>query len=116
MSHHQGDRMRKYYFFSSLVIFAAGFALSAIMDGRRLASMTQGTLANAAAPEAAAQLSRHQYNNWEYRVVRTSYRLNDQEQLDSELNRLGKLGFEVCGVSPYGNGPDLLMVVLKRAM
>jgi hypothetical protein len=107
--------MRKHYFFSSLVIFMAGFALSAIIDGRRLASMTQGTLANAVAPEAAAQLSRQPYmmQNWEYRVVMTSNR-NDQGGIDAELNRLGRLGFEVCGVAPNGNEPGNLIIVLKR--
>jgi hypothetical protein len=108
--------MRKHYFFSSLVIFMAGFALSAIIDGRRLASMPQGTLSNAVAPGVAAQISRQPYTiqTWEYRVVMTSHLRNDQGGLDSELNRLGRLGFEICKMVKNSNQVGDFIIVLKR--
>src|SRR5262245_47036384 len=86
-SQKQGDHMRKHYFLSSLVIFVAGFALSAIVDGRRLASIAQGAPGNltkleaySAAPEVAAQTTRQPstIQNWEYHVVNTMRRRNDQ--------------------------------------
>jgi hypothetical protein len=111
--------MRKHYFLSSLVIFVAGFALSAIIDGRRLASMTQATLADSVAPGVAAQIAHQPYTiqNWEYRVVKTANLnlRNDQGQgIDSELNRLGRLGFEVCGVAQDGIERGNLIILLKR--
>jgi len=108
--------MRKHYFLSSLVIFVAGFVLSAIIDGRRLASMAQGTLSNSVAPEVAAQITRQPstIQHWEYRVVTTINRRNDQGGIDFELNRLGGQGFEVCGVAPNGIELGNLIIVLKR--
>src|SRR5262249_21762182 len=126
-SQKQGDHMRKHYFLSSLVIFVAGFALSAIVDGRRLASIAQGAAgkltkleAYSAAPEVAAQTTRQPstIQNWEYHVVNTMGRRNDQGGIDSELNRLGRQGFEVCGITqhvvPGGYEPGNLIIVLKR--
>jgi hypothetical protein len=107
--------MRRHYFLSSLVIFAAGFALSAIMDVRRLASGSLGAISNAAVPEAAAQFSRQPsiIRNWEYRVVTKGNLRNDKGEIDEELNRLGRLGFEVCGVA--GNAADGgVIIVLSR--
>src|SRR5687768_11618379 len=103
--------MRKHYFLSSLVIFVAGFALSAIIDGRRLASMTQGTLSASALPEVSAQTTRQPstLQKWEYRVVPRFIRRNDQGGIDFELNRLGEQGFEVCGVTQNANDGSLTM-------
>ncbi len=112
-SQKQGDYMRKHYFFSSLVIFVAGFVLSTIIDGRRLASMAQGTLADSVAPEFAAQITRQPstIQKWEYRVVIPNRR-NDQGGIDFELNRLGEQGFEVCGMTQVPGGD--LIIALKR--
>jgi hypothetical protein len=102
----QGDHMRKHYFLSSLVIFVAGFALSAIVDGRRLASMAPGTLSNSLAPEVAAQMARQSstIQNWEYRVLERVHDRNDQGMgLERELNQVGKQGFEVCGIIQIAN-------------
>lgn len=102
-SQKQGDHMRKHYFLSSLVVFVAGFALSTIVDGRRLASMAPGTLSNSFAPEVAAQSARQSSTtqNWEYRVLERLHYRNDQRVgvgLEQDLNQLGKQGFEVCGI------------------
>jgi hypothetical protein len=107
--------MRKHHFLSSLVIFVAGFTLSAIVDGRRLASPGQGTLSNPAVGEVSAQFTRQPSNvqRWEYRVVTTLNRRNDQG-IDYELNRLGGVGFEVCAVAQNGNEVGNFIIVLKR--
>jgi hypothetical protein len=106
--------MRKHFFLCSLVIFVAGFALSTIVDGRRLASMAPGTLSNSLAPEVAAQIARQPstIQNWEYRSVNSIGMRNDQGGLDSHLNQLGRQGFELCGIiqSPGGD----LVIVFKR--
>jgi hypothetical protein len=113
-SQKQGEHMRKHYFLSSLAIFVAGFVLSAVVDGRRLTSMAPGTLSNSLAPEVAAQIARQPYTiqNWEYRVVNARFLRNDQGGIDSELNRQGRMGFEVCGIT-QAPGDDLI-IVLKR--
>lgn len=91
--------------------------MSAIIDGRRFATASFGTVSNAVAPEAAAQFSRQPsiIRNWEYRVVSTTNLRNDQGGIDEELNRLGRLGFEVCGVA--GNATDRgVTIVLSRPL
>lgn len=109
--------MRKHYFLSSLVIFVAGFALSATIDGRRLASMAQGTLSNSVAPEVAAQTTRQPstLQKWEYRVL-TRYIQPNQADIDFELNRLGEQGYEVCGMTQSGGerGSALLTITFRR--
>jgi hypothetical protein len=109
--------MRKHYFFSSLVIFMAGFALSVIIDGRRLVSSTQGTLSNSLTPGVAAQTTRQPsiLQRWEYRVV-TRYTRSNQADMDFELNRLGEQGYEICGVVQSGASADgvVLTVTLRR--
>jgi hypothetical protein len=112
--------MRKHHFITSLVIFVAGFVLSAIVDGRRLASIAQvaqGTLSNSVAPEVAAQVTRQSstLQKWEYRVV-TKYIQRNQADIDFELNRLGEQGYEICGVAQSGVdvGAALLTITLRR--
>jgi len=113
--------MIKRHFLSSLVIFAAGFALSAIVDGRHLASMTQGNLynseASSAVAEVAAQTIRQPSTSqkWEYRVV-TRYIQRNHADIDFELNRLGEQGYEICGVAQSGAGLDglFLTVTFRR--
>lgn len=109
--------MRKHHFITSLVIFVAGFTLSAIIDGRRLASLAQGTLSNPAVAEVAAQTTQkpHTSQKWEYRVVtRDTYR--NQGDIDFELNRLGEQGYEICGVAQSGSNLSVatLTIVLRR--
>jgi hypothetical protein len=109
--------MRKHYFLSSLVIFMAGFALSAIIDGRRLASLTQGTLSASALPEVSAQTTRQPstLQKWEYRVVAKYIQVN-QADIDYELNRLGEQGYEICGVAQSGSADrsGFLTITLRR--
>jgi hypothetical protein len=112
--------MRKHYFLSSLVIFVAGFALSAIIDGRRLVSIAQGaqeTLSNSVAPEVAAQVTRQSstLQKWEYRVM-TKYIQRNQPDIDFELNRLGEQGYEICGVAQSAAEPGaaFLTITLRR--
>jgi hypothetical protein len=109
--------MRKYQILSSLVIFVAGFALSAIVDSRRLASLAQGTLSNSPAPAVSAQNSRQPaaLQKWEYRVV-TRQILPNQADIDYELNRLGEQGYEVCSMAQSGGeeGPAILTITLQR--
>jgi hypothetical protein len=113
--------MLKGHFLSSLVIFVAGFALSAIVDGRHLASMTQGNLYNSVAgsvaPEVAAQSARQPSTSqkWEYRVV-TKYVQRYQADIDFELNRLGEQGYEICEMAQSASNPGvtLLTIALRR--
>jgi hypothetical protein len=117
-SQKQGNHMRKHYFLSSLVIFVAGFVLSAIIDGRRLASMAQGTLSNSVAPEVAAQTTRQPstVQKWEYHITRISSDVvygAVKTGAHPELNQLGGQGFEVCGVTEKANDGSLT-IVLRR--
>jgi hypothetical protein len=109
--------MRKHHFITSLVIFVAGFALSAVVDGRRLASLAQGTITNPVVAGVAAQTTQKPSTTqkWEYRVVTETTFLN-QRHIDVELNRLGEQGYEICGVAQSGNdvGVATLTIVLRR--
>jgi len=109
--------MRKHHFLSSLVIFVAGFVLSAVVDGRRLASLARGTFSNPAMAEVAAQTTQKSstVQKWEYRVV-TKFVSSNQADIDFELNRLGEQGYEVCGIaqSASGSGVTLLTIAFRR--
>src|SRR5262245_4439384 len=109
--------MRKHHFITSLVIFVAGFVLSAIVDGRHLASLAQGTPSDPAAPKVSAQITHPPPTSqkWEYRVV-TRYIHRDNVDIAFELNRLGEQGYEVCGVAQSGSdlGAALLTITLRR--
>ena len=104
--------MRKYQFLSSLVIFVAGFVLSAIVDGRHLASLARGSLSNPAVAEAAAQTTQKPTTSqkWEYRVV-TKFVSSNQVDIDFELNRLGEQGYEMCGMVQSAN---FLTIAFRR--
>jgi hypothetical protein len=107
--------MRKHRFLSSFVIFVAGFALSAIVDGRRLASLAQGTLSNQGAQEIVSQITRQPSTSqkWEYRVV-AKYN-PDRGNMDFELNRLGEQGFELYSVTQSNSDIGFyLAIVLRR--
>ena len=110
--------MRKHHFLSSLVIFVAGFILSAIVDGRQLASLARGTLSNPAVAEVAAQTTQKSstLQKWEYRVV-TKFVSSNQVDIDFDLNRLGEQGYEICGMVQSGDNPgvlNLLTIALRR--
>jgi hypothetical protein len=112
--------MRKYKLLPSLAIFAAGFALSAIIGGRHLASLAQGaqgTLSNSPAPTLASNNARQPSTSqkWEYRVV-AKYVQPNQVDIDFELNRLGEQGYEVCSMAQSGGerGPAILTITLRR--
>jgi len=110
--------MRKHHFLSSLVIFVAGFVLSAVVDGRRLASLAQGALSNPVVAEVAAQTTQKSSasQKWEYREL-TRFVTPTQGDIDFELNRFGEQGYEVCGVAQSGQlngGGTLLTVVFRR--
>jgi hypothetical protein len=104
--------MRKHHFITSLVIFVAGFVLSAIVDGRNLASLARGTLSNSAVAEVAAQTTQKPPTpqKWEYRVV-TKFVSSNQMDIDFELNRLGEQGYEICGMVQSAN---FLTVAFRR--
>src|SRR5262245_31864414 len=110
--------MRKHNVITWLMIFAAGFALSAVMNGRNLPSMASANLINPAAHGVAAQTTQtpSTIQKWEYRVV-TKYILRENKaDIDFELNRLGEQGYEVCGVS-QSSGPNVgayLTIALRR--
>ena len=111
--------MGKHHFLSSLVIFLAGFALSAVVDGRRLASLAQGTLSDQTAPEFSAQITQKPSTSqkWEYRVVTKNVDYIGPKQVDInvELNRLGEQGFEVISVAQSASGGrHVLTVALRR--
>jgi hypothetical protein len=104
--------MRKYQFLTSLVIFVAGFVLSAIVDGRHLASLARGTLSNPAVAEAAAQSTQKSstLQKWEYRLE-SKYISGTQVNIDFELNRLGEQGYEMCGMVQSAN---FLTIAFRR--
>jgi hypothetical protein len=112
-----GDNMRK--LITSVVIFVAGFGLSAVIDGRNLASLAKGKFSSPAVAEAAAQASQKPptLQKWEYRVV-TKLISSNQADIDFELNRLGEQGFEICEVvqSTHDNlaARAFLTIVLQR--
>lgn len=112
--------MPKHHFTTALIIFVAGFVLSAIVDGRHLASLAQGKLSNPAVAEAAAQTTQKPSTSqkWEYRVV-TREAFRNQADIDFELNRLGEQGYEICGVAQSSVAVNVatqthLTIVLRR--
>jgi hypothetical protein len=109
--------MRKHHFLSSLVIFVAGFVLSAVVDGGRLVSPAQGTFSNPAVAEVAAQTTQKAstLQKWEYRVV-TKFVSSNQSDIDFELNRLGEQGYEICEMAQSASNPGvtLLTIALRR--
>jgi hypothetical protein len=101
---------------TSVVIFVAGFALSAVIGGRNLASLAKGNFSSPAAlatPTQNAQPSTSQ--KWEYRVV-TKYISPNQKDIDFELNRLGEQGYELCEMTQSSSdmGVTLLTIVFRR--
>lgn len=110
--------MHKHHFLSSLVIFVAGFVLSAIVNGKHLASLARGSLSNPSVAEVAAQTSQKPSapQKWEYRVVSTFNRRNTEDDINVELNRLGEQGFEIGGVAQSGSelGAANLTIILRR--
>ena len=109
--------MRKHHFLSSLVFFVAGFALSAIVDGKHLASLARGTHSNPTLADVAAQTAQKPSasQKWEYRVV-SRYVRPGQADIDFELNRFGDQGFEVCEVAQSDGSPGgtVLTVLFRR--
>ncbi|MBO0799690.1 MAG: hypothetical protein J2P31_12790, partial [Blastocatellia bacterium] len=102
--------MRKNQLIVSILVFLAGFALSAIIDARHTVSSTiqassaESQVTGLASKNVAPQIigragGQRQY--WEYRVVSndsSQSRNNSQSNLESELSRLGEQGFEVFSV------------------
>ena len=110
--------MRKHHFITSLIIFVAGFVLSAVVDGRRLISPAQGALSNPALAEVAAQTTRQPstLQRWEYQITRISSDVVSgvvRPGVYPELNQLGGQGFEVCGVTEKASDGSLT-IVLRR--
>jgi hypothetical protein len=100
---------------TSVVIFVAGFVLSAVIGGRNLASLAKGNFSSPAALATTTQNAQPSTSQkWEYRVV-TRYISPNQKDIDFELNRLGEQGFEVCGVVQSGAGPTILTIVFRRS-
>ena len=89
--------MRRPTFISSMVIFAAGFVLSLVVDAKSLALLVKGSPSAQIVREADARLAQRptalQY--WEYRVVTKT----GQKDLEHELTQLGEQGFEVFSVN-----------------
>jgi hypothetical protein len=104
--------MRKHHFITSLVIFVAGFVLSAVVDGRRLASLAQGGFSNQVVSEVSAATTQKSstLQKWEYRVV-TKFVSSNQVDIDFELNRLGEQGYELCGMVQSSN---FLTIAFRR--
>ena len=103
------------HFVSAIVIFVAGFMISAVIDREALHPFTK-SLETMAAAQGSQVHSTSQ--RWEYRVViknnSTSARLNDRE-VSTELNQLGEQGFEVWQVNQSGTNEKFqLAIVLRR--
>ncbi len=105
--------MRKRHFVLSVVIFAASFALSAVIDVRNLAFPAKGTLSNPASSTVAAQNpSTPQF--WEYRVVAKNIYRDNRADNDQELNALAAQGFEIFSVSTPRQDIGFYMVFVLR--
>jgi hypothetical protein len=106
--------MRK--FITSAVIFAAGFALSAVINGRSLASLAKGNFSSPAALATPAQNTQPSTSQkWEYRVLTKNIVRENKGDLDVDLNRLGEQGFEIFSVTE--SNADIgfhLAIVLRR--
>jgi hypothetical protein len=110
--------MLKHRFITPVAIFAAGFALSAVLDIRNLASQAKGTLSTSAAPASPAQLKQtpSALQLWDYHVVSNlDLRTLRMDEVDRELNRLGGLGYEIYSVKQTSqNSSTYLSIVLRR--
>jgi hypothetical protein len=92
---------------SAVVILALGFMLGLAVNPL-VASLSGRASAIA---EAQASGTQGPQRMWEYRVVECSiYQVGDQ--LATELNKLGRQGFDVCGMT--ANGERQIVVVLRR--
>lgn len=104
--------MLKQRFITSLVIFVAGFTLSAVIGGRSL-----GFLSNSPEPAVAAQATRKisAPQAWEYLVVTQSAQ-DRSGDMEAELKIAGGKGYEVCGMSQstLNNSAIHVTVVLRR--
>jgi hypothetical protein len=97
-------------FIASAVIFSAGFAICAVINGSDLVSFAQAL----SRPATQAAQNPCQPQLWEYRVV---FKGRPDRNLDSELNQLANQGFEVFSVKQTGEGstPGFnLTIVLRR--
>ncbi|HKX32496.1 MAG TPA: hypothetical protein VJ302_32720 [Blastocatellia bacterium] len=107
--------MRRPNFISSMVLFAAGFVLSLVVDAKSLALLVKGQPSPQIVREADARLAQKpaalQY--WEYRVV-TKTGKND---LERELTQLGEQGFEVFSVNQNRmNDAQVHLTILLRRL
>src|SRR5262245_54034428 len=102
------------HFVSAIVIFMAGFMISAVKESEALhphAKLREPSV-SAQQPQTTSPSQR-----WEYRIVTklnsSSIKLNDKE-VSTELNQLGEQGFEVWHVSQSGvDGHFQLAIVLR---
>jgi len=92
-------------FIASAVIFAAGFALCAVIGGRSFAYLSNSQ-------ELAAQ-NPCKPQSWEYRAV---FKGRPDKNLDAELNQLANQGFEIFSVKQTGEGatPGFNLTILLR--
>jgi hypothetical protein len=106
--------MRK--FITSAVIFAAGFALSAVLGGSNLASLARGTFSGQSALATPAQNTQPStLQKWEYRVLTKHIHRENKGDMEVDLNRLGEQGFEIFSVTESsGEAGFHLAIVLRR--
>jgi hypothetical protein len=83
-------------FITSTVIFAAGFALCAVINGKNPVSFAKETLSRPVAGAAQEQKEPQPKIVWEYTYINN---VND-------LNKLGAQGWELVSISEFltGNG------------
>jgi hypothetical protein len=103
-------------FVTFAVIFAAGFALCTVINGKNPVSFAKEALSSRAAFSAPAQNTQVTPQLWDYRVV-TRYILRDNKGgIDQELSALGAQGFEIDTVTESREkvGGFYLAIVLRR--
>lgn len=106
--------MRKSRFIASFVIFAAGFALCAVIYGGNLASFANRILARPASPADTAQNS-SKPQIWEYCVATKYSQPGKKWEMDYELSLFGEQGFEIHSVTQSSSSlGSYVTVVLRR--
>jgi hypothetical protein len=92
---------------SALLVLALGFMLGMAVN-TPVAPLSSRASAITEVPSSDTKGAQR---IWEYRVLyRSIYQAEDK--LEPELNKLGREGFEVCGMTPKGSRE--LLVVLRR--
>ena len=91
-------------FAPSAVIFAAGFALCAVIGGKSFAFLSQ---------EPPTQQTPCKPQSWEYHLIAKEIE-DKRREVDAELKALGSAGFEIVSVTQSGSSARHVATIILR--